>query len=512
MAESKVSEQQEEPPLPSTSSAPLAPSRPTITLPPRTSFETLFNTSGGGAAGPGLGFSPGPMTLVSSFFSDGEDCKSFSQLLAGAMLSPAGFPQLEDRNSGDDSSDFRFKQNEPAELSIGPPSPMFPAGFLDSPRLFSPGQGGFGMTHQQALAQVTAQASHSQSYTFHIPNEQSTSMTQLPVNPVFTSGTTAPKEMTSGIPDSGVSMKESSDISHADQRSQPSSLSVDKPNDDGYNWRKYGQKQVKGSEFPRSYYKCTHPSCPVKKKVERSVDGQITEIIYKGEHNHQRPPSKRPKDSGSQNGNVQVNHDLASQVHGGNSKEGTYPTSKQGQESSQAISGTSDSEEVGDAETKVEERDEDEPDAKRRNTEVRHSEPASSHRTVTEPRIIVQTTSEVDLLDDGYRWRKYGQKVVKGNPYPRSYYKCTFQGCNVRKHVERAATDPKAVITTYEGKHNHDVPASKTGSHYTANNNASNLRSGNPGTEKHASVSWMDPRNNDQQPIARLRLKEEQIT
>lgn len=56
-----------------------------------------------------------------------------------------------------------------------------------------------------------------------------------------------------------------------------------------------------------------------------------------------------------------------------------------------------------------------------RSTEIRVSEPTASHRTVTEPRIIVQTTSEVDLLDDGYRWRKYGQKVVKGNPYPRSY-------------------------------------------------------------------------------------------
>lgn len=51
---------------------------------------------------------------------------------------------------------------------------------------------------------------------------------------------------------------------------------------------------------------------------------------------------------------------------------------------------------------------------------VQNPEQASNHRTVTEPRIIVQTTSEVDLLDDGYRWRKYGQKVVKGNPYPRS--------------------------------------------------------------------------------------------
>jgi len=41
---------------------------------------------------------------------------------------------------------------------------------------------------------------------------------------------------------------------------------------------------------------------------------------------------------------------------------------------------------------------------------------------LSEPKIIVQTTSEVDLLDDGYRWRKYGQKVVKGNPHPRYFF------------------------------------------------------------------------------------------
>ncbi|KAM7263460.1 hypothetical protein ACFE04_001143 [Oxalis oulophora] len=43
---------------------------------------------------------------------------------------------------------------------------------------------------------------------------------------------------------------------------------------------------------------------------------------------------------------------------------------------------------------------------------------ASGSRTVREPRIVVQTTSDIDILDDGYRWRKYGQKVVKGNPNP----------------------------------------------------------------------------------------------
>lgn len=40
----------------------------------------------------------------------------------------------------------------------------------------------------------------------------------------------------------------------------------------------------------------------------------------------------------------------------------------------------------------------------------------------------------------------------------RSYYRCTGIKCNVRKHVERASDDPRAFITTYDGKHNHDMP------------------------------------------------------
>ncbi|KAL0003774.1 hypothetical protein SO802_011335 [Lithocarpus litseifolius] len=548
-----MGEREKEPPLPSTTSFSSSSSsslRPKITLPPRTSMETLFNGGGGGSGGgnssgsglglSGLGFSPGPMTLVSSFFNDNDECKSFSQLLAGAMTSPAAQrPSLpppmaaegvggRGGGGGDDDKSFsggggeeRYQQNRPTGLAISPssiftvPPGLSPAGFLDSP-----GQGPFGMTHQQALAQVTAQAAQAHTHV-HIQADYSSSLSAAPATsltrlPASTTNTTAHQQVPPSIPDSGVA-NQSSDFSHFDQRSQPSTFAVDKPADDGYNWRKYGQKQVKGSEFPRSYYKCTFSGCPVKKKVERSLDGQVTEIIYKGQHNHQ-PPQKRAKDTGNSN---QGNPDFASQVQSGNLnklKEGTglYLMSKKDQESSQAtpehLSGTSDSEEVGDAETGVDEKDEDEPEAKRQSTEVRVSEPASSHRTVTEPRIIVQTTSEVDLLDDGYRWRKYGQKVVKGNPYPRSYYKCTTVGCNVRKHVERASSDPKAVITTYEGKHNHDIPAAKTSSHNTANSIASQSKQDKVLAEKHSLINNMGLGNNEQQPIARLRLKEEQIT
>ncbi|KAJ4849391.1 hypothetical protein Tsubulata_033760 [Turnera subulata] len=80
-----------------------------------------------------------------------------------------------------------------------------------------------------------------------------------------------------------------------------------------------------------------------------------------------------------------------------------------------------------------------------------------------EPRFAFLTKSEIDHLEDGYRWRKYGQKAVKNSPYPRSYYRCTSQKCNVKKRVERSFQDPAIVITTYEGQHNHLCPATLRG-------------------------------------------------
>ncbi|KAL7582455.1 probable WRKY transcription factor 26 [Lactuca sativa] len=245
-----------------------------------------------------------------------------------------------------------------------------------------------------------------------------------------------------------------------------------KKSDDGYNWRKYGQKQVKGSENPRSYYKCTYPNCSMKKKLETNLDGQITEIVYKGNHNHPKPQSTRRSSSSSSASNhlqmtqVSSNHELLDYPDQSYGSHGSGQFDSVATPENSSISDDLDRSSCQRSRSGGDEFDEDEPDAKRwRASENEGISTIGGTRTVREPRVVVQTTSDIDILDDGYRWRKYGQKVVKGNPNPRSYYKCTSSGCSVRKHVERASQDLRSVITTYEGKHNHDVPMARGSGH-----------------------------------------------
>lgn len=59
-------------------------------------------------------------------------------------------------------------------------------------------------------------------------------------------------------------------------------------------------------------------------------------------------------------------------------------------------------------------------------------------------------------LDDGYSWRKYGQKDILGAKYPRGYYRCTnrhIQGCLATKQVQRSDNDPTIFEITYRGRH-----------------------------------------------------------
>ncbi|XP_045792456.1 WRKY transcription factor 22-like [Trifolium pratense] len=64
-----------------------------------------------------------------------------------------------------------------------------------------------------------------------------------------------------------------------------------------------------------------------------------------------------------------------------------------------------------------------------------------------------------NLSSDIWAWRKYGQKPIKGSPYPRGYYRCSStKGCPARKQVERKKSDPTMFIVTYTGEHSHLAP------------------------------------------------------
>ncbi|XP_011093555.1 probable WRKY transcription factor 41 [Sesamum indicum] len=70
-------------------------------------------------------------------------------------------------------------------------------------------------------------------------------------------------------------------------------------------------------------------------------------------------------------------------------------------------------------------------------------------------RVCSETGSE-GQLDDGYNWRKYGQKDILGANHPRAYYRCTHrktQGCLATKQVQRADEDPSIFEVIYSGKH-----------------------------------------------------------
>ena len=45
----------------------------------------------------------------------------------------------------------------------------------------------------------------------------------------------------------------------------------------------------------------------------------------------------------------------------------------------------------------------------------------------------------------------------------RSYYRCTHQGCIVKKQVQRLSKDEEIVVTTYDGIHTHRVDENSAG-------------------------------------------------
>ena len=193
---------------------------------------------------------------------------------------------------------------------------------------------------------------------------------------------------------------------------------------DEFKWRKYGQKQVKGSNFPRNYYKCTVSGCPAKKHTEYLlVEGKNSlKHIYINEHVHPPPNSNR----------ISINN------------QNTFRQTVLGASKVciRTCFVTDPNQHKGDLDN-----------SKACTHQQYHIYPQSTK----DNKLILETGSSVDQTDDGYQWRKYGQKIVKGTPIPRQYFRCTTTNCFVKKQVE---IQGEKAILAYTGTHNHPPPLS----------------------------------------------------
>ncbi|XWS26255.1 hypothetical protein CRYUN_Cryun26dG0016000 [Craigia yunnanensis] len=241
---------------------------------------------------------------------------------------------------------------------------------------------------------------------------------------------------------------------------------VKTPVSDGYNWRKYGQKQVKSPKGSRSYYKCTFSDCRAKKIECSDQTGHVIEIVNKGMHSHEPPRKKNfTRESKIVSSAVPISRSIVTEQPiripndsdpSTSSKESVLETTANPERKRQCSSGSD-----GNGDVQVKEELLSELDQKKRVKKGNAVCSGSVLKTGKKPKFVVHAAGDVGISGDGYRWRKYGQKMVKGNPNPRNYYRCTSAGCPVRKHIETAVDNTNAVIITYKGVHDHDMPVPK---------------------------------------------------
>lgn len=221
------------------------------------------------------------------------------------------------------------------------------------------------------------------------------------------------------------------------------------PARDGYNWRKYGQKQVKSPKGSRSYYRCTYTECCAK-KIECSNDsGNVVEIVNKGLHSHE-PPRKNsfsPRE-------IRVTTAVRPVSEDDTVVEDLTIVTSGSDPSASTKENICELQTIVERKRNCENEAAEEPEPKRRQvcrildfraySSLRKmklinfllsrfslflcfrlkKDNSQSSDSVSKPgkknKFVVHAAGDVGICGDGYRWRKYGQKMVKGNPHPRS--------------------------------------------------------------------------------------------
>ncbi|GJM88868.1 hypothetical protein PR202_ga05442 [Eleusine coracana subsp. coracana] len=59
-------------------------------------------------------------------------------------------------------------------------------------------------------------------------------------------------------------------------------------------------------------------------------------------------------------------------------------------------------------------------------------------------------------MEDGFIWRKYGQKEICDSKYPRLYFRCTYKddrGCMAKRQVQQSEANHSVYLITYFGEH-----------------------------------------------------------
>ncbi|KAJ4827592.1 hypothetical protein Tsubulata_036317 [Turnera subulata] len=313
-----------------------------------------------------------------------------------------------------------------------------------------------GMLNQEILGSVSTQSAEGQTQNHTQPSMCPPSLLEMSPTSVTQPISSAPSPT---IPERRLSppMINNSCISESDRgASELRTLTVKLPIPDGYNWRKYGQKQVKSPKGSRSYYRCTYSDCFAKKIECSDHSGHVIEIVNKGMHSHDPPrknncsrESRVTLSAGAVLANSVTEHDINSLKDRDEAMLSKEPSLEMPTipERKRQNSGSFD----GDEESQI----------KREHKKGDLQCPKTLVKPGKKPKFVVHAAGDVGISGDGYRWRKYGQKMVKGNPHPRNYYRCTSAGCPVRKHIETAVDNTSAVIITYKGVHDHDMPVPK---------------------------------------------------